>query len=61
MMGWRTKLSGGDEHDAFSRWRRWLCYLSRPGVVRAIKAKHNRRARRQAKEELDRILREGEK
>ena len=49
-MGWRSKLSGGAEWDAFSRWRRWLCYMGRPGVVRRIKRAHNKRQRRLAKE-----------
>lgn len=37
---------GGDEHDTFSRWRRFLS--SRPGRHAAAKRSYNRRVRRQA-------------
>ena len=45
----RIPEKGGDEHDAFSGWRKWLCYLKRPGVTKSIKAKYNRRFRRASK------------
>lgn len=51
----RPKLKKADEHDAVSkRWRRWLCYMKRPGVVSAIKTRINRRERRQERENLRR-------
>lgn len=52
MMGHRAKLNGGGEWDCFTHWRRWLCYLTRAGVARRIKARANRRYRREAKAEL---------
>ena len=52
MMGHSTKLKGGDEWDAFSGWRKYLCYLSRAGVVKRIKRGYNKRMRKQAKREL---------
>ena len=47
-MGWRSKLSGGAEWDAFSRWRRVLGW--KPGAIAWIKRAHNKRQRRLAKE-----------
>ena len=52
MMGHRTKLKGGDEWDAFSPWRKLLCYLSRPGVPKSIKRKYNKRVRQEEKAEI---------
>lgn len=46
MMGWRSRLRGGAEWDAFSPWRRFLCYLSRPGVTKAIKRQFKKRDRK---------------
>ena len=47
MMGTRTRLHGGDEHDAFSGWRRVMRWHA--GQRRAIKQTHNQRARKQAR------------
>ena len=52
MMGHREKIKGGDEYDAFTNWRRVLCYTRRPGVTKSIKAKFSRRVRRELKVEL---------
>lgn len=42
-----------DEYDAFSRnWRRWLVGLSRPGVIKRIRRRFHKRARREAKQDL---------
>lgn len=51
MMGHRSKLTNGDEFDAFSRWRRILCYMQRPGIVAKIKRQHNKRIRKEARQE----------
>lgn len=50
MMGTRTRLRGGDEHDAFSGWRRLLRW--RAGQRRAIKQAHNQRLRKQARQAM---------
>ena len=54
MMGTRTRLRGGDEHDAFSGWRRLLRW--RAGQRRAIKQAHNQRLRKQARLDVPREL-----
>ena len=46
----RIKMKGGDEYDAFSSWRKYLCYLSRAGVTKRIKRKYNKRVRQEAKQ-----------
>lgn len=43
-MGHR-KMRGAEEYDAFTRWRRWYCYLARPGVVAKVKRGANKRER----------------
>jgi len=40
------------EEDAFTRWRRWLIYLEKPGVTKSIKRGYWKRARRTEKLEL---------
>jgi hypothetical protein len=50
MMGWRTRLKGGDEHDALTGWRRFLGW--RPGQRKQAKQSHNRRIRREARVNL---------
>ena len=41
------------EEDAFSRWgRKYLCYLSRAGVIAEIKRDYRRRERNKAKQNL---------
>jgi hypothetical protein len=48
----RPRLTAA-EQDAFSRyWRRYYCYLRRPGVVAGIKRQANKRERREAKTEI---------
>lgn len=49
MMGHREKTKGGGEGDAFSGWRKVLCYMQRPRVKHEIKKKFSRRVRREAK------------
>lgn len=50
----RRKRTGGGEHDAYSGWRKVLCYLQRAGAVKSIKAETHRRERRVAKVEIRR-------
>lgn len=48
MKGYRTKLKGSDEWDAFSDWRK---VLSGNQGLKKVKRKHNKRERKLAKEE----------
>ncbi|MEZ2347832.1 hypothetical protein [Terriglobus sp. RCC_193] len=43
-------MISGDEHDAFTRWRRFLHW--RPGIRARVKRGYNKRRRRQSKLEL---------
>jgi hypothetical protein len=47
----------GDEQDAYSRWgRKYLTYLSRAGVVKAIKKRTHKRERREKKRWIEEQL-----
>lgn len=48
----RIPMKGGAEMDVFGRWRKVMCYLSRPGVCKRVKRGYNKRVRRVAKMEL---------
>lgn len=48
MMGHGEKTNG-NEHDAFGGWKRLLCVFKKPGVSAKIKARFNRRMRKDAK------------
>lgn len=48
----RAKLKGGAEWDCFSRWRKLLCYMSKPGVTKSIKRGFNKRQRVDGKRDL---------
>lgn len=48
----RRPSKDGDEQDAFTGWRHVLCYLDRAGKAKAVKQRHNRRTRRQVREQL---------
>lgn len=48
----RIPMKGGDEQDVFSRWRKVLCYTSRPGVCKSVKRKYNKRFRKASKQSL---------
>jgi hypothetical protein len=50
--GHRERLKGGAEQDAFSGWRRVLCYMRKPGVVAGIKRQFNKRVRRISRAEI---------
>jgi hypothetical protein len=45
----RRPIVNGDEQDAYTRWRPILCYMQRPGVVKAIKRTTHKRERREAR------------
>ena len=47
----RIPLSGGDEYDALTSARKLYMYLTKPGVVKAIKKKYNKRFRKEGKKE----------
>lgn len=49
---YRIPMKGGAEMDVFSRWRKIMCYTSRPGVCKRVKRGYNKRVRRAAKMEL---------
>jgi len=42
---------GGLEGDVFTGWRKWLCYLTKPGICKKAKRSYNRRLRRTMKRE----------
>jgi hypothetical protein len=46
-------MISGDEHDAFSPWRRLLCvFYNNTGIAKYAKTAYNKRVRRKVKEEL---------
>lgn len=51
MMGHREKMRGGDEYDAFTRWKKLLKVFAKPGIAVKTKKRFNRRVRKQAKAE----------
>lgn len=53
-MGRRIPMVSGDEHDAFSGWRRVLCVFQRARVRAKTKRRFRRRERRVAREEVRR-------
>jgi hypothetical protein len=54
----KRRMKGGDERDAFTRWRHYLHW--RPGERKAIKARANRRERRTERQRLADDNRRGE-
>lgn len=46
------QIKGWSEQDAYTKWRRVLCYLQRPGVVKKIKRDTHKRERQQARREI---------
>lgn len=45
----RIPMIDGDEHDALTRWKKYIHF--RPGERKRIKRKYNKRERRKAKEQ----------
>lgn len=48
----RRPAKDGDEQDVFTGWRHVLCYLDRAGKAKQVKARHNRRERRQVRQQI---------
>ena len=48
----RRRIITADEQDAYTVWRKWYCYLQRPGVVKAIKRRTHKRERLEGKNEI---------
>lgn len=48
----KRRIVNGDEQDAYTAWRHLYIYLSRPGVVKAIKRRTHKRERREANREI---------
>jgi hypothetical protein len=45
-------MINGDEYDAYTQWRKYLCYLQRAGVVKKIKRRTHKRERREAQQQI---------
>ena len=43
------RVVGHEEQDAYTGWRRVLCYTQRAGVVKAIKRRTHKRERREVR------------
>ncbi len=48
----KRPVKKADEHDTVTGWRRYLCYLQRPGATDAVKRRLRRRERHVAKHRL---------
>lgn len=46
----KRRAAGGEEQDAFSEWRKLLNW--KPGEIKKLKRKANKRERQQAKKEI---------
>lgn len=46
-------IKNADEGDAYTFARKFLCYLSRPGVVKKIKKRTHKRERQEGKKEIN--------
>ena len=44
---------GGHEVDAFTCWRKWLCYMQRSGVVKKVQRGYNKRVRQHVKKQIN--------
>lgn len=49
----RRRIATWAEEDAYTAWRRYYCYLQRPGAVKAIKRATHRRERREGQAEVE--------
>ena len=54
----RRRIATGDEQDAYTGWRKFYCYLQRPGAVKAIKRATHRRERREGRGDIEAQLRD---
>lgn len=48
----KIPMKGGLEYDAFTGWRRVLCYMGRPGLRKWVKRKYNKRMRQEGKKRI---------
>lgn len=48
----KRQAVGGDEQDVFSRWRHVLKWTQRPGAIKRVKQRANRRERRTTKQRV---------
>lgn len=48
----KPHIRTGEEQDAYTRWRKWYVYTSRPGVIKKIKRRTHKWSRRQGKNEI---------
>lgn len=46
------QIKGWAEQDAYTAWRKFYCYLARPGVIKKIKRITHKRERREIKQAL---------
>lgn len=46
------RIVTAEEQDAYTAWRKLLCYTQRAGVVKGIKTRTHRRERREAHSEI---------
>lgn len=46
----KRAFHAADEYDAFTKWRKYLCW--RPGELKAIKRRASKRERRRARAEI---------
>ena len=51
MMGHRERLKGGDEYDAFTKWRR--CLHWRSGEIKKIKRGYHKRVRKEHRRHIN--------
>lgn len=54
----KRRIVTWDEEDAYTSWRKYYCYLSKAGAVKAIKKRTHRRERREGKKEIKDQLKE---
>ena len=52
----KRKMVGAEEYDAYTPWRKYYCYLARPGTVKKIKRRTHKRERREGRSAGDREL-----
>jgi len=45
-------MKSGFWQDCFTGWRKWLCYVARPGVRKKAKREYNKAIRQQTKRDL---------
>ena len=49
-------MKNGEEYDAYTNWRKYLCWTSRPGAVKSVKRRTHKRERREAKRWIEEQL-----